>query len=149
MASIIKKINKINNPLLKQRYLKYLKLPSDIKEMMFSLETAEKIKEIGIKNHLTPLQLQKLSYITGLVLLGELKISDFIKEICEKCKLEKELGKEIANEIAKEIFIPVKESLKKIQPQETQDSSSIPKPPMPEPKIKGNVVDLKGQQSDK
>ena len=143
-------LNKINNPLLKQRYLKYLKLPPDIKEMMFSSKAAEKIKEIGIKNHLTPPQLQKLSYITGSVLLGELKISDFIKEICEKCKLGIEPSKKIADEITKEIFIPVKESLKKIQTQENQTPSSIPKSvsSIPEPKIKGNIVDLKGQQSD-
>ncbi|MCD6283803.1 hypothetical protein J7J12_00940 [bacterium] len=145
MPSIIKKINKINNPLLKQRYLKYLKLPPDIKEIMFSPKAAEKIKEIGIKNHLTPLQLQKLSYVTGSVLLGELKISNFIKEICEKCKLETEPSKKIADEITKEIFIPVKESLKKIQIQKNQISSSIPKSAssIPEPKIKGNIVDLK------
>jgi hypothetical protein len=112
-----------------------------------------------------------------MILLGEINIVDFVKTLQEKCNLTEESARQLARDINQAIFLPVKESLKKVHqvsewPREdetTQGQTISPNPSTinqkdnervvnlserekkivppetAEPRIEGNVVDLKGE----
>lgn len=139
----IKKLEGILDPLIKQRYLKYFQLPQDIRQIMFAVETADKIRAIGQKNNLNKDQLWWASYIVGMILLGETNIVDFVKTLQKKCNLAEEPARQLARDINQVILLPAKESLKQIHqvsewPREKSEGS--------EPRLNGNVVDLKGEE---
>ncbi|MFH0906847.1 MAG: hypothetical protein V1829_01180 [bacterium] len=150
--SQIKKIQNIAEPLIKQRYIKCFSLPQDLRQTIFAVETSDKMIKAADKNNLNTNQTWSASYIVGMVLLGETHITDFVKTLQQKCQLAEEPARALARDINQLIFLPVKESLKKIHkvsewPRENQTEQAIPKPvPIqtpPAPKINGNIVDLK------
>jgi len=110
----IKEIQGIEDPLAKQRHVKYAQLPSDLQELILAAKTSETINLIAAKNKLTNEQIWQVSYITGMVLLGETNIVDFVKSLKEGCELSVEQARQLARDINSAIFLPVKESLKKI-----------------------------------
>ena len=111
---ILKRINSIQDPLVKKRYLRYYQLPESLQKIIFSPKTAEIIEKICKNNNLANQQIPKIAYITGMVLLGELNIAKFLKTLQEKSNLEKEKTRQIAQEINQKVFLPVKDSLKLI-----------------------------------
>jgi len=140
--SQIKQLQEITDPLIKQRYLKYFQLPQDLRKIIFSAETADKIMRIAKKNTLNNNQTWWTSYITGMILLGETNIIDFLKSIEKECKLEREQARQLARDINSEIFLPVKDDLKKIHkisvwPRENENEKSNT------PQSNGNIVNLK------
>jgi len=146
--AIIKKIEKIGDPVAKQRYLKYFQLPQDIQDMFFTVETADKVREVSLSNRLTDIQIWHFSYIVGLILLGELHIAEFVKTIQKDCGLAEEPARQLARDINQKIFLPLKDSLKKIHnipewPRENEDREAPE--PIQEPKLNGNVVNLRNQ----
>jgi len=149
----IKSLQGISDPLIKKRYLKYFQLPQDLRGIIFSTETADKMQVVAKKNKLTDDQIWWASHTAGMILLGETNIVDFVKILKEKCKLAEELTRQLARDINQSIFLPVKESLKKIHnvpewPRENQvEEKSIPSEPAG-PKLNGNVVDLKGEDNN-
>jgi len=135
----------ISNPLLKKRYLKFLQLPQKLRETIPSVETADKIRAAAEKNKLSKDQLWDFSYIVGMVLLGETNITEFVKEIRDKCGLNEETARQVARDINQSVFLPVKEELKKIHniarwPREEEQNA--PNRTI-EPKLEGNIVNLK------
>ncbi len=139
IANPIKKLAGIAEPLIRQRYLKYFQLPQDLRQIMFAVETADKIRVISQKNNLNKDQLWWASHTVGMILLGETNIVDFVKTLQEKCGLAEEPARQLARDINQDIFLPVKESLKKIHqvsewPRESETN---------EPRLEGNIVDLK------
>ena len=143
--SQMKKAREITDPLIKQRYLKYLQLPQDLRQIMFTEETADKIYEVGENNNLNENQLWWASHTAGMIILGETNIVDFVKTLQEKCKLTEELARQLARDINHAIFLPNKESLKKIHKVPQWPREDETKEPQTSPQIEGNVVDLKGQ----
>ncbi|MBU1177270.1 MAG: hypothetical protein ABIG88_02985 [Patescibacteria group bacterium] len=138
----IKQLQKITNPLVKKRYLIYFQLPPGLQQMMFNTEIAGKIKKIAEDNNLNKTQTWSMSYIVGMILLGETNIIDFLKSIEKECKLERESARQLARDINSEIFLPVKDDLKIIHkisewPRENENRESIM------PQINGNIVNLK------
>ncbi len=104
----------ITDPVIRQRYQKYLKLPKVVQDQLFSVQTANKILEAGKKNNLDSNQISKSAYLVGLILLGELNIVDFVKELSQRCQLEGQAAKQLARDINQAVFLPVKEELKEI-----------------------------------
>ena len=140
----IKSVQGISDPLIKQRYLKYFQLPQDIRQIFFAVETADKVYDLAKKNRLTDDQLWYASHTTGMILLGETNIVNFVKTLQEKCKLAEEPARQLARDINQAIFLPVKESLKQIHKVSQWPREEEPKPQQPkEPQINGNIVDLK------
>lgn len=92
----------------------YKKLPEDVKEAMFAVESADKIQTIGKKHKLHIDQVGELGTQTGLVMLGVLPPKDFVKAITDKLNVNQDLARLIAADINTEIFTPIRESLKKI-----------------------------------
>ncbi len=152
----IKRIQGITDPLIKRRYLKYFQLPQDIRQLMFAVETADKINQVAQKNKLTEKQIWSVSYITGMILLGETNIVDFVKSLMKECHLSEEPARQLARDINSSILLPVKESLKKIHnvprwPREEENNQSSTNQPdnkivtleEKKPEINNNVVNLR------
>ena len=142
----IKSIQKINDPLIRQRYLKYFQLPQDIREIFFAVETADKVYDVAQKNNLNENQLWWASHTAGMIILGETNIVDFVKTLQEKCELTEEPARQLARDINQAIFLPVKEDLKKIHKVPQWPREDETKETQVSPKIEGNVVNLKEQE---
>ncbi|MDP2926890.1 MAG: hypothetical protein Q8N65_02010, partial [bacterium] len=89
----------------------YEKLPSDLKEAIFSADNAEHIFDICGRNGLAAEVNSQLAKLAGDVLMGLLLPEDFQKTIEGELKLEKAVAKKVSQEVNRLIFFPVKESL--------------------------------------
>jgi len=90
----------------------YEKLPEELKEAVFSIETADNIWDICERNGI-----QKVSEVAdyvGQVLVGVLPPADFQETLEKELKLEKDLAKKVSQEINRFIFYPVKASLEEL-----------------------------------
>jgi len=141
--SQMKKTQEITDPLIKQRYLKYFQLPEDLRQIMFTTETADKVYYVAQKNNLNENQLWWASHTAGMIILGETNIVNFVKTLQEKCKLTEEPARQLARDINQAIFLPVKENLKKIHKISQWPREDETKEQQVSPKIEGNVVNLK------
>lgn len=92
----------------------YLKLPEDLKDAIFSVNSAEAIQVIGKKYNLSIDKIGELADETGMVMLGITHPSDFIINVARRVYVDKETAGKIAEEINTQIFAKVRESLKKI-----------------------------------
>ena len=81
-----------------------------------------------------------------MILLGETHITKFVKSIQEKCGLTEEMARQVARGINQTVFLPIKESLKQIHkiPESPRENEVKEEKPA-EPKLNGNIVDLKNQ----
>jgi hypothetical protein len=123
-------------------------LPDNLKTHIASTETAEAIRTISQKHQLPENQIPQLSYITALILIGEINIVNFVKTLQEKFGLKEEPARQLARDINQKIFLPVKESLKKIHkvPEWPREKETTPDQPVNnEPQLNGNIVDLKNE----
>lgn len=106
MAIDNKKIEKISE--------KYLDLPQDVQEALFSTTTSSAIFEVGKKYGLAIDKMGELADETGLVMLGLTKPSEYIKNLERRLELPAIKAKEVAEDINQKVFSPIRESLKKI-----------------------------------
>jgi hypothetical protein len=150
--SQINKLKKIKDPIVRKRYAIYFQLPQELRQLFFADATANQMREIAEKNNLDKKQLWWASYTVGMVLLGEIHITNFVKALQEKCNLTEEKARQLAREINQVIFLPVKESLKKVhqvsewpRENETVARPTPSPPPSTEPRLNGNIVNLKGE----
>lgn len=142
-----RQLNQAMSSLTQKRYQLFLKLPQDLQKIMFALGTADKIRAIAEKNKLNEDQLTWLSHTVGMILLGATNIVDFVKTLQEKCNLKEEAARQLARDINQVIFLPAKESLKKIhQVSEWPRENEPTEEESPETKkspLNGNIVNLK------
>lgn len=134
----IQKLKQVKNPLFNKKYTKFYQLPKNVQEKMFAVETADLVRKIGKDNNLNENQLQQFSYAIGMVLLGDLHISKFVKTLQEKCKLDETASRRLARQINQELFLPIKESLKQIHrlpkwPAESEATNQQPSAQAPTP----------------
>lgn len=90
----------------------YEQLPDELKDAIFSEETAENIASICERNGIEDQRVvSEIARITGHVLMG-LILPDEFQEMMEKeLKLKKELAKKVSFNIHRFVFFPVKDSL--------------------------------------
>ena len=109
----------------------YEKLPEELKEAIFSEETADSIWDICTRNGIDDERISEVARYTGRVLMG-LLAPDELTEILEReLKLEKERAKRISQEINRFVFYPVKASLEELYKIEMVPIAGTPvKPPV-------------------
>lgn len=93
---------------------KYRNLPEDLKGAIFSVEMAKTIKDIGDKHKLEIDKIGVLGNETGMVMIGFTHPKDFISNLAQRLKVDKEKAREIAQDVNMQIFAKVRESLKKM-----------------------------------
>lgn len=92
----------------------YKKLPNDLKDAIFSVNSADITRNIGEKNKLTIDKIGELASETGRVLLGVTHPDEFIANLAERLEVDNEKANLIAHSINDQIFKPVRDSLRKI-----------------------------------
>jgi len=92
----------------------YEKLPQELKEVIFSEETADSIWEICSRNGVEDERISEIARYTGRVLMGILPPAEFQETLEKELKLEKETAKKVAREINRLIFYPARTSLEEL-----------------------------------
>jgi hypothetical protein len=126
----------------------FLSLSKDLKETIFSAQTADKLYNISYgKYKLGSEQQRIISFTTGEALLGIIRLNEFANILKERLEIDQMVADRISQDIKQEIFSPVMPILTKIQqessPKPIPTSPSTPPsltPPRPENE---NIVDLK------
>ena len=90
------------------------KLPQDIKEAMYGVDSSETIQSISKKYNLLIDKMGILSEETGLVMLGLTHPKDFIPKLVLRLGVDQTTAKSIAQDVNEQIFKKVRESLMKI-----------------------------------
>ena len=100
-------------------------LPEELKEAVFSMETADAIWNICIKQKITDERMTKIAEYTGYVLMGLLSPQEFQEALEKELKIETATAKKVAQEINRFIFYPVKPSLEQLYKMEITPSEKI------------------------
>lgn len=95
----------------KQLWKLYEKLPEELKEAIFSEETADNIYDVCTREGIEDDRISEIARYTGWVLLGLLVPDEFQKTLEEKVKLKEGVAEKIASGINRFVFRLVKESL--------------------------------------
>jgi len=116
----------------------YEKLPDELKEAVFSGETADSIYDICQRNKIEEM-VSDIASIVGHVLLGVLPPDEFEEAIKKELKMENDLAKKVAQEINRFVFYTVKSSLEElygaeIAPPARPKTAPPPKPSEEKPK---------------
>ena len=115
----------------------YEKLPGELKEAIFSVETADNIYDICQRNNIEDDRISEIARYTGRVLLGILPLDEFQETLEKELKLKKDKAKKVVQEINRFIFYPVKNSLEEIYKAPITPPPAGPKvAPLPEEKPK-------------
>ncbi len=115
----------------------YEGLPQELKDSIFSSETAEYIQSICSKNNVNGDKRSDIASIIGDVLLGILLPEDFEKTIKKDLKLTTDTAKNVSHEINRFIFYPVKDSLAGLHKIEVAPTNGMPIPTtLPKPATK-------------
>ena len=92
----------------------YEKLPEELREAIFSEETADSIWDICARNGIEDERISEIARYTGRVLMGLLPPDELAETLEKKLELDKETAKRISQEINRFIFYPVKASLEEL-----------------------------------
>ena len=110
------------------------KLPQDIKEAMYGIDSSEAIQSISKKYNLLIDKMGILSEETGLVMLGLTHPKDFISNLAKRLQVDQLTAKSIAQDVNEQIFKKVRESLMKIHGL-GETPAETPKTEKPEVKV--------------
>lgn len=103
----------------------YEKLPDELKEAIFSGDTADDIWNICERNEVN--EVSKVAKYAGYVLMGVLPPDEFQKTLEVEVGLEKEMAKRVAQEINRFIFYPVKPALEELYKVTITPPPAVPK----------------------
>ncbi|HUV81131.1 MAG TPA: hypothetical protein VMW21_01250 [Patescibacteria group bacterium] len=98
----------------------YAGLPEELKEAIFSVETADNIYNICTKNKIGEDKISEIAKYVGFVLFGILLAQNFQETLEKELKIEKEAAENIAAEINQLIFYPVKPVLQQLYKKEAE-----------------------------
>jgi hypothetical protein len=93
----------------------YEKLPEDLKEAIFSVETSDIIQEVSKKNNLIVDKMGILAEEVGLVILGLTPFASFVSNLATRLEIVKERADAIAKEINERIFVKIRISMRGAQ----------------------------------
>lgn len=102
----------------------YEKLPQELKDAIFSGETADRIRNICERHNIEEKNIPGIAKQIGNVFLGLLPLDDFPKVLELESKLEKETIAKMMREINRFIFCPVKPALEQLYGAKTTKSET-------------------------
>ncbi len=111
------------------------KLPDELREAIFSMETADVIWQTCLKQKIADKRMSKIAEYAGYVLMGLLLPQEFQVKLQKEIKLSEKAAKEVGREINRFIFYPVKpalEELYKIEIAPSTKPSKVTPPPSEE-----------------
>ncbi len=103
----------------------YQKLPDELQEAIFSVETADAINNACLSQDVTDERGNKVAELAGQVLMGILLPEEFQKSLEKEGGVKKDAAMNIARDITRFVFFPVKESIRQLHAI-TEGTSSAP-----------------------
>jgi len=104
---------------------RFLKLPPELRDAIFSEDITSAIMAIGKKYGLAIDKIGELHSETNHVILGASHPKDFISNLEKRLEVDKETARKIAHEVNQQIFARIRESLKKLHNIAGEESSAI------------------------
>lgn len=101
-------------------------LPEELKEALFSVETANAIRSACEKQGITDNRQGAIAELAGQVLLGLISPIDFQKALVSDIKLSTTIAEPIFREINRFVFFPVKAAIEKLHEIPTEKTSLQP-----------------------
>ncbi len=95
----------------------YKKLPEELQEAIFSVETADHIWDICERNDVK--KVRSIAKYVGNVLIGVLTPEDFQETLEKELTITKDIAKKVTQEINRFIFYPVRPALEQLYRVET------------------------------
>lgn len=105
-------------------------LPEDVRSAVLSVEWEQKVQAIGARHQLHIDQVGALGDATLMAMLGMFDLSEYPARLGQDVKVPADQAAAIAKEVSDEIFMPIRESLKKVT---AQQGPAQPNPPTPAP----------------
>lgn len=90
----------------------YKKLPEELQEALFSIESADFVYELCVKNNIE--KFSEINKYIGDVLIGILPVAKFQETLEKELDIETEIAKNVTQEINRFIFYPVRIELEKL-----------------------------------
>ena len=108
----------------------YENLPEELKEAIFSVETAEEIGETCKSYEITDERVGKVAKLAGHVLMGLLLPKEFAETLTQEIKLPKVFAQAISRNLNRLVFYPVKPALEQLHQIEIKVEAKVvtPKP---------------------
>lgn len=119
----------------------YKKLPEELREAMFDVETADSIGKVAKRYTIPTEQLSTITRLVGNVLLGLLLPEEFQGALEKELGIKKDTAQNITKEIARFIFYPVRPALERIH------NIAIAKTKIPKTEISQGTLSAKPQPS--
>lgn len=111
----------------------YEKLPEELREAMFSMETAEEIGEICESYGINDNRVGEIADRVGYILAGLMLPQEFAAVLEKEVKLPKVLAEAISKDLNRFVFYPVRPALEQLHRMEIEVSAKIVTPqPVPE-----------------
>lgn len=109
----------------------YEKLPDVLKDALYSVETADKVHEIGKKSGLTIEKMGFMAEEVGRIILGLTRPGEFVALLAERLEVDKDTAQKIALDINHQILFPLREALKRTHKIEIGEAALQPQPRAP------------------
>jgi len=93
---------------------RFLSLPSELQDVLFSVQTAEIINKVCEENHIPAEKILNIAKVAGYVISGFIHPEEAQKEIAERTGLRMEIAKHIADALNSRLFSAIKDKLDKI-----------------------------------
>jgi len=126
----------------------YEKLPPELKEAIFSEDTADNVWDICSRNGIEDERISEVARYTGRVLMGLLPPDELPETLEKELKVDKGMAKKISQEINRFILYPVKTSLEELYKIEIAPIAGTPVKPPSRKKIEGEELKEKPKRED-
>jgi len=108
------------------------KLPEELQEAVFSMETADAIWNACTKQNISDDNRPRIAEYVGYILMGLILPQEFEQLLQKQLKLPKKIAQEIAKEISRFVFYPVKSALEQLHSIEVDTEPKKKKAPLQE-----------------
>ena len=122
----------------------YEKLPEELKEAIFSVETAEEIGDTCESYGITDNRVGEIADRVGYVLAGLMLPQEFAQVLETEVKLPKVLAQAIARDLNRFVFYPVRPALEQLHRMEIEVSARVV---TPQPAEEGEAPTEKPRQA--
>ncbi|MDO8655215.1 MAG: hypothetical protein Q7R48_02185 [bacterium] len=120
----------------------FQKLPDELQEAIFSMETADAINNACMAQGMTDERGTKVAELTGQVLMGILLPEDFQKSLEKEGGLKKDAAMNIARDITRFVFFPIKESIRQLH-----NITEVTNPTVPQAKKAADAVETPAKEA--
>ncbi|MBI2038815.1 MAG: hypothetical protein HYT22_00825 [Candidatus Niyogibacteria bacterium] len=107
---------------------RFQRLPQELKDAIFSMDTAEAIRMIGKKHRLAVDKIGVLADETGYFMLGFTKPEHFIGKLQRNLGVSEEISKGITEDLNVRIFSKIRASLRRVHTMEEDHVIPVPPP---------------------